>query len=542
MVDSRDLSGLKVNDGFFEIKYQKDGVYLIVYPPVGKGRRVEAREVLDKLNRKQVRDFSKGAIELAVMKADKTLTKIAGAQEEVKVNASASVTISQDKMKAFVSFTPPDGGKMLTLEEVLNLLSKNGVVYGMDISTLETIIKYPVYNEMVCVAEGTFPTNGENGRIEFHFDVSSERKPTILEDGRVDYRELNLVDSVQKGQKLCSLVPPSKGIPGKTVCGAEIPSTGGKAAVLPKGRNVESIEDGQALIAGMDGQASYINGKINVFSSYEVHADVDPTTGNIYFIGNVVVKGNVLSGFTVEAGGNVEVWGVVEGATIKAGGDIILRRGMQGAGKGILISGGDIIAKYIEHSNIEARHDIKSEAIMHSNVKCGNRLELTGKKGLLVGGTCKVGNEIAAKVIGSPMSTFTDIEVGLDPNLRERHKDLKEELIKSENDIKRAEQAIALLKKLEMARMLTPDKQEIMAKSVRTKAYYTSRIEEIKLEMAQIDGRLQKDGNGKVKVSSVIYPGTKVIIGSSIMFVKENLQYCTLYRDGSDIRVGSMDK
>ena len=91
-------------------------------------------------------------------------------------------------------------------------------------------------------------------------------------------------------------------------------------------------------------------------------------------------------------------------------------------GKGILTSGGDVIARYIENSNVEAKNDIKSEAIMHSNVKCGNKLELSGRKGLLVGGSCKVGKEIIAKVIGSHMATVTDIEVGVDPSLRERFK------------------------------------------------------------------------------------------------------------------------
>lgn len=540
MADSRGLAGIKVNDGYYEIKYQGDGVYLVVYPAVGSGRRITAEEVVSKLNHKQVKSFARASIELAVLKADKTPVRIAEAQEEIKVNASASVSVSQDKMKAFITINSPEGGSMLRLEEIVELLAKNGVIYGINKSTLETIIKYPVYNEMICVAEGTPPVNGQNGRVDYCFDVRRDGKPTILEDGRVDYRELNLVESVHQGQMLCSLVLPVKGTPGKTVYGAVLPALNGNPAKVPKGRNVEVTGDGQSLIAAIDGQVSFIDGKVNVFANYEVHADVDPTTGNINFIGNVTVRGNVLSGFTIEAGGNVEVWGVVEGATIKAGGDIILRRGMQGVSKGVLVSGGDIIAKYIEYSSVEARNDIKSEAIMHSNVKCGNRLELGGRKGLLVGGTCKVGNEVAAKVIGSQMNTVTDIEVGVDPHLRERYKACREEVATIEADIKKAEQAIAILKKLEQAGALTPEKQDIMAKSVRTKIYYSNRIEEIKAEVAQIEARLQQEANGKIKIYSIAYPGTKVAIGSCIMYIKENLQYCTLYRDGADVRVGSI--
>ena len=541
MADARDLNN-SMKDGFVEIKFSGDGVYLTVFPPIDRGVRVELNTVLERLVRKQVRSLNREAIELAVKKADKTPVKIAEPQEEAVVNSTASITVSPDKMKAYVSFTPPENGRMLKLEELLEVFSKNGVIYGINRTNLETIIKYPVFNEMLCIAEGTPPVNGQNGKVEFHFDTKRDAKPTIMEDGRVDFRELNLIQNVMQGQVLCTLVPPVPGIPGKTIYGVDIPAIEGKPATLPKGRNVSVSDDGTALTANISGQVSYMDGKVNIFATYEVPADVDNTTGNIYFVGNVIVRGNVLSGFSVEAGGNVEVWGVVEGAVIKAGGDIVLRRGMQGMGKGILVSGGDIIARYIEHSNIEARNDIKSEAIMHSNTKCGNKLELSGRKGLLVGGSCKVGKEISAKVIGSHMATVTDIEVGVDPSLRERYKAVKEEINSIEADTKKAEQAITILKKLEMAGSLSPEKQEILAKSFRTKVFFTNKIIELKEELATIEAKLQQDAYGKIRCFNYIYPGTKVAIGSCMMYVRENLQYCSLYRDGADIRVGPIDR
>ncbi|HEX2944686.1 MAG TPA: FapA family protein [Clostridia bacterium] len=535
-------TGSNINDGFYQIAYENDGVFLSVYPPVGNGRRVDLQTVLDRLSRKKIRNFNRDIVQLTVTKADKTPVKIAGPQEEIRVDVTANVTTSPDKMKGYISFNPPENGRMMTMEEVLDQLGKNGIIYGINRTNLETIIKYPVYNEIICIAEGTPPANGQNGKVEFRFDIKRESKPTILDDGRVDFRELNLIQSAEQGQVLCSLTPPIRGTPGKTVCGIDIPALDGKPAALPKGRNVSVTEDGQNLLAGISGQINYIDGKVNVFSTYEVPADVDNSTGNINFIGNVIVRGNVLSGFVVEAGGTVEVMGVAEGAIIKAGSDIILRRGIQGMGKGVLISGGDIIARYIENSNVEARNDIKAEAIMHSYVKCGNKLELSGKKGLLVGGNCKVGKEISAKVIGSHMGTVTDIEVGVDPTIRERYKAVKEELIKSETDLRKAEQAITILKKLEMAGALTPEKQEMLAKSVRTRIFLTNRFSELKEEMAALESNLQQDAYGKVKCYNFIYPGTKVAIGSCMMYVKENLQYCSLYRDGADIRVGGIDK
>ena len=115
---------------------------------------------------------------------------------------------------------------------------------------------------------------------------------------------------------------------------------------MVRGRNVYPGEDNLSLFAEIDGQVMYIDGKLSVFATYEVPADVDNSTGNINFIGNVSIRGNVLAGFVVDVGGNVEVSGVVEGATIKAAGNIILRRGMTGNAR--VLIGGDIVAKSLK--------------------------------------------------------------------------------------------------------------------------------------------------------------------------------------------------
>lgn len=535
---SQDISSRNSNNGYFEFVFQSDGVYLIVYPPISNGMKVSMAEVLDKLGKKQVRNVDKHAVEMIIAKAAKTPEKIAEAQEEQKLNASISISIAPDKMKAYAIISPPEGGTMLNIFQIGDKIAASGITFGVKSDIIEEICRNPLYSQQILIAEGVAPVNGVNGKVEIKFDIHSSMKPTINADGTVNFRELNLIENVTRGQVLVTSTPPTEGIPGKNVTGVQISTLNGKPAVLPRGRNVEVSADGTSLIASIDGLVNYIDGKVNVFSIYEVHADVDNSTGNINFVGNVLVHGNVLSGFSIEAGGNVEVFGVVEGATIKAGGNIILRRGMQGLGKGTLIAEGDIVSRYIEHSNVYARGDIKSEAIMHSNVRCGNRLELAGKKGLLVGGTAKVGREIIAKVIGSPMATITEIEVGVDPGKRERYKDVKDELARSESDIMKSNQAIEILKKLEKVGKLPPEKIAILEKSVRTKEFYESKLGDLREELERLDEELEQESNGRILAQSVVYPGTRIAIGSSLMNVRENLQFCSLYRDGADIRVG----
>ena len=458
-------------------------------------------------------------------------------------NYILNLMITPDKLKAMLSISYlSDSEVMIGVEELENFLAQNRVVFGIKKDVLNYMANTRDIREPLCVAEGYPAVNGQNGTIKFFFDVEREIKPALLEDGRVDYRNLNLIQIVRKGDVLCTVTPPTNGKNGMTVTGEIIKALNGKPYLLPKGKNVSVSEDGHSLISDIDGQIVYADNKVSVFSVYEVPADVDNSTGNIDFVGNVIVRGNVLSGFLIKAGGSIEIWGVVEAATLIAEGDIVLRTGMQGMGKGLLKSGHDIVARYIENGYVEAANDIKAEAIMHSFVKCGNKLELSGRKGLLVGGNAKVGREVVVKVIGSHMATSTEVEVGVDPSVRERYKSLRLQLSALEGDYRKAEQAIQILKKFEEAGVLTPDKQEMMNKSIKTKVYLTTQINEIRNELMLLEEKLQMDTFGKIKCYNYIYPGTKVSIGSSMLFIKEVLQYCTLYRDGADIRVGPIDK
>ena len=70
--------------------------------------------------------------------------------------------------------------------------------------------------------------------------------------------------------------------------------------------------------------------KLSVVPVLEIKGDVGPATGNIDFVGSVLIRGRIKSGFRVVAKGDVQVERTLEDAEIKAGGNIILQRGIQG--------------------------------------------------------------------------------------------------------------------------------------------------------------------------------------------------------------------
>lgn len=465
---------------------------------------------------------------------------IFNSEQNIAEEARIIVNTSPDLMKAYIRFKNLDDGYNFTKDEINEALRIRGVSYGFLEDVIDNLVISPVFDNNILVAEGLPPVNGVNGKVNYEFDTSVHSAPSILENEKVNYKELNLIKNVTAETVLGTLIPPVQGEDGVNIKGDIIKAIHGKPAVLPRGKNVRPSEDGQKLLASIDGQIDFDeeNNTVNVFSTYEVKDDVDNSVGNINFIGNVIVRGNVLAGFSIEAGGNVEVWGVVEAANITAKGKIVLRKGISGLGKGKLTSEGDIVAKYIENSIVEAKGNISAEAIMHSTVKCGGSIKLSGRKGLLVGGTTRVGREISSRVIGSPMAIATEIEAGLDPAIRERYRIVKEEIVQIETDIKKADQAVTLLKKLEQAAPLSPDKKEILLKSTRTKIFFASRLRELEEERNTLDEKLKENYPSKIKASDYIYPGTRVSIGSTMMYVKEVLQNCSLYRDGADVKVG----
>ena len=69
---------------------------------------------------------------------------------------------------------------------------------------------------------------GKDGRYEFFFRTEVSKKPVILEDGTVDYKNIDWMESVKKNQKIAYYHEAEEGKAGRTVTGKEIPSRKGK--------------------------------------------------------------------------------------------------------------------------------------------------------------------------------------------------------------------------------------------------------------------------------------------------------------------------
>lgn len=235
-----------------------------------------------------------------------------------------SVQISADKMSAFLTFKRLTDDFECSLEQLEQFVQSSGVNEGIIPGVLQNICYNPLafYKEQTLIAEGKPAEVGKDGFVQFIYDMKNkERRPAENEDGTVDFKEMTQLKNVTRGQLIAELVAPAAGEPGITVTGVEVASKEGKAARFKIGKNVVLNNEQTAMYAALDGLITMTDkDKINVFPIYEVNGDVDYKIGNIDFVGTVVIRGNVLSGFRIKSAGDIRIIGGVEGAdlTLKA--------------------------------------------------------------------------------------------------------------------------------------------------------------------------------------------------------------------------------
>lgn len=330
------------------------------------------------------------------------------------LDALAVVFVTADAMSAWVYVYPPVGaGKELDQELLRRALEEAKVVFGIDGALADELPrKRERYFHLFPVAVGRKTVSGEDGRIIDLFSRKTERKVKVDEFNRVDYAAISFVQNVAEGDTICRIVPPSQAEPGCTVLGRELPARDGVEVAIPKGRNTALSEDGTTLYATKTGHVEFNGRSFQVRPVLEIEGNVDFSTGNINFLGDVHVHGDVCTGFTVRAMGSVTIDGVVEACTVEAGSDLIVVKGAQGDSRAVLRSSHSIYAKYLESCCVYAVEDLHSDCLINCDVYCDGTVEVNSGRGTIIGGSVRCAHEVNASVVGSRAETPTVVVLG----------------------------------------------------------------------------------------------------------------------------------
>lgn len=505
----------------YEIRFTNEGVRLSVQKNTDKKKLYN--RITSYVTKKKIINFDKNKIYEAIDKLNKDVI-IAPTQQEVILDDEVDITISKDNMSAFIKIISGDkDGAKITYDIAFDILNEK-IKYGINKEILEEIIKRELYNKKILIAQGKMPKNGNDGYIDYRFNMSSDLKPSITEKGRVDFRDLGLINNVDEGEVLATINPPTDGINGINVLGEEVLAVKGKPAKVRTGKNTSLLED--KIISDIGGQVRLIQGKVEVLDIHNIMGNVDNHTGNISFNGTIVIDNCINSGFKVKALGDVYVNGVVEDALVKCGGNIYLAKGIVGKSRATLEANGEIISKYIENSTVTSKQDITADAILHSNVQSNSNIIVEGNKGLIVGGQCKAQYEIQAKTIGSPMETFTLIEVGINPQLKERLMKIKYSIDELDKDIEKVSKSINILERSYKLNNLSDKKIILFKRLLKTHKQLTERKNDLIIDYEEKEKELKILSTGTVIVNDTIYPGVKIIIGNHTMYIKKIMKKC----------------
>ncbi|WP_068786026.1 DUF342 domain-containing protein [Paenibacillus phocaensis] len=456
-----------------------------------------------------------------------------------------SVTLNDDKTVAYLQFLKKDDDFTCTADALLQFLRSEGLKYGVQEDIVKRFAANPkeYFFSKTPIAMGQEPIHGENGFIRYaiSLDDDNQHRPVESEDGKVDLKDVTRLNNIRKGQLIAELVPPVPGRPGTAVTGESIPCREGKEARFKVGKNVVLNPEQTAMYAAIDGLVTRTDkGKLNVFPVYEINGDVDYSIGNIDFVGTVVVRGNVLTGFRISAAGDIRVVGGVEGAELFAEGSIEITGGIIGYNKGLIKSQYNVKSSFIQDGNVQAGEDvIVSQSIMHSNIRAGRDVICSGAKGLIVGGNIQAGEKVIARVIGNPMSTATSIEVGALPELRNELQNLRQQVKDQLANVDKTEKALTLLDQLASMGKLTPDKVEMRSKLNMTKKSHMQELNLMKERMLTIEKALEDTGKARVDVLKMIYGGSKIVIGRYTKYIKEPISRMSFYHSEGDISMSA---
>ncbi len=548
-VNEEDIVKIDENtDGEFKVRVTKSGIWLTVTSPKKKGKKVDTTDVMTQFYSMRIENADNSSIEKAVKSHSGKPVRVGEWIPNPDIDGSMSVEVSDDEMKAYIHFSEPRfSGRHMEVDDILELLKEAGVVTGVDEKGIEEYLERMDYTESLIAAKGSSPKHGKDAYVDYK--VRIDKSQTVFEEdekGQVDFKDLDLLENVVVGQLLAIKVPAEEGVQGRTLTNRVLPARSGKDIVLRHGKGTILSEDGFELTAEINGQVVFNAERVSVEPVHLVKGDVSLQTGNIVFLGSVVITGNVQDNFVVKAAGNIEVKGSVQKAFLEAEGNIIVKQGIVGREEAKIEStGGTVYAKFIQTATVLAERDvIVSEGIIHSHVDAGERILCNGRKAKIVGGVIRAAEEVNARFLGSDSFTKTEVRVGVNPKVLQQIVDLRSIRKNEEENINKVKLDLNTLtvQKKNSGGYLPPDKEEMHNKLIMQKQKLTGRLNEIGLELEELKGYLSMLGHkGKICAEKNIFPGVDVYVKEEKFAVKDPYSNIKFTLENDEIRLSEYE-
>lgn len=444
------------------------------------------------------------------------------------------VKIAEDDMNAWLYLAVPGEGKeKYTMEEIMEFLKKNGITTGYHHSNLTAMIKKKVYEREIIVAKGQPAVEGKDGYYEYKFDPDQHRAPKVLADGSVDYTSMSVLQNVRKGEIIAIYHHAEDGKDGYDIRGRALQAKKVKEAAPIRGQVVHDENEPDVYLAQKDGKIEFRDGKIDIQSLHEINGDVTLITGKVEFFGDIVINGNVEAGVVIRAGRNIEIQGTVEAVNLFAGGDIILKKGIQGAQRAKISARGNIFADFIEHTVVIAGGNVQANTILNSRISSDGMVTLTGNKGAIIGGYTHAMMGISATEIGNPAEVRTIVHVGSEKEIYTRLQAAKvAETAQSAELQELMDDASELIQKKKAANGRIPDIMESRIKDLEARITTLKReLGESKEERKKCEAVISRGKQSEIVVNGNVYRGTVVCLAQIQMPIERSTCFMKYFQE-----------
>lgn len=438
------------------------------------------------------------------------------------------LTISDDHQEASVTVTSLAAHGGIGPEDLTSFLKAKGVVFGIMENAVEELFGNKSFGHPVLVAQGKRVIDGADGKI--HYNFQTHFSPKIDDQGNVDYKELELIQNVKIGDRLAEIVPPTTGEEGTTVLGETIQPKTGSPVKIHGGKNTSfDSADENVLISSIEGCVKLADGKVTVEPVVVIPGNVDYTTGNINFIGSVVINKDVKSGFKVKAKGDIQIDGVVEDAEIQSGGDVLMKMGFIGKGSGRITAKGIVHAKFCENETIVAEGDVNlADYAINSTIRTKSRLIVTSKHGMIIGGESSAVSSIETNTIGNPAYVTTKVSSGVDAVIKTYIADVS-------GQIAEIERILVKLLRRKLVKKELPEKIKALVDQLEDiREAKEKEREALQNELELLPDNEDEFRKGSITANNFVYPGAVITIYDTQITINDLLKKVVFrYIDGT---------
>ncbi|MGV8982738.1 flagellar assembly protein A [Clostridium sp.] len=268
---------------------------------------------------------------------------------EVVAKRQMNLSTSSDKMKAYISisYSPstiyklkdvePKNSLKLEIEvkeeimppkftesEIKDELRNQNIKYGILKMTLIKCIKADEIDALL-IASGKKTIEAIDDSLDIKYKDKQGQLEKVYDNAEmIDYKAIGSVKGVEKGQVLAVLTPGKIGEEGIDITGKIIKVKTSKKIVLGAGEGCVMANE-LTVVATSEGRPSNKGNTFFVYKVHEINGDVELKTGNIKFVGDIVISGSVREGMKVESGNCILIKNNVAEADITANGDIVVK-------------------------------------------------------------------------------------------------------------------------------------------------------------------------------------------------------------------------